>query len=100
MIRLKSERDIERLAEGGKILANVLDQIAAAAVAGVETRELDRLARRLIAEANCRPAFLYYAPPGQEPYPAALCVSINDAVVHGLPGGRVLKEGDVVGLDL
>ena len=100
MIRLKSQKDINKLAEGGKILSVILDALEKEAKEGVVPKELDDKAQQLVAEAGCVPSFLNYAPKGHEPYPAALCVSINDAVVHGLPGVTPLKEGDIVGLDL
>jgi methionyl aminopeptidase len=100
MIELKSKEDIEELKVGGKILAKILDQLSAMVQPEVATSELDLLARKLIKEAECEPAFLNYSPGGSRPYPAALCVSVNDAVVHGLPGKKKLKEGDLVGLDL
>lgn len=100
MVRLKSFKDIEKLAEGGKILARILDELESGAQVGTKTKELDLMARELLEQNGCRPSFLNYAPRGQEPYPAALCVSINEAVVHGLPGDRELRNGDVVGLDL
>ena len=100
MIRLKSRQDIERLGEGGIILAQVLDVLEQEVKAGKTSRELDNLARQLIAEKGCVPSFLNYAPGAYEPYPAALCVSVNDVVVHGLPNDEPFREGDVVGLDL
>ncbi len=100
MIRLKSEEDIKRLAEGGRVLAGILDRLGERAVVGVVPEDLDVIARDLIDQADCKPAFLNYAPKGQEPYPAALCVSVNEAVVHGLPSSVPFQSGDVVGLDL
>lgn len=100
MVRLKSPADIERLARGGAILAEVLDQLVSEARAGVTPRALDLRARELLRVRGVRPSFLYYAPRGHRPFPAALCVSVNHAVVHGLPSDAPLKEGDVVGLDL
>jgi methionyl aminopeptidase len=100
MIRLKSQQDIEKLAEGGKILGEVLDMLADQVKAGKTSRELDALAQKLIAERGCIPSFLNYAPGGYAPFPAALCVSVNDVVVHGLPNDELLVPGDLVGLDL
>ena len=100
MIKLKSKKDIKKLAEGGKILSAVLDVLEKEVGVGVVPRELDKKAQKLISEAGCVASFLNYAPKGHEPYPAALCVSVNDAIVHGLPGITPLQEGDVVGLDL
>jgi methionyl aminopeptidase len=100
MVHLKSAEDIQRLREGGRILAQVLQELKGRAKVGVTPIELDGLARVLVADAGCRPAFLNYAPVGMPPFPAALCVSVNEAVVHGLPNSQPLREGDLVGLDL
>lgn len=100
MIKLKSEKDINKLAEGGKILSSILDALEAEVKTGAIPKELDKKAQQLIIDAGCIASFLNYAPSGHNPYPAALCVSVNDAIVHGLPGSTPLKEGDVVGIDL
>lgn len=100
MIRLKTPLEIERLATGGALLAAILDQLCGEARAGVTPRQLDARARELTAAAGVRPSFLNYAPKGSRPYPAALCVSVNHAVVHGLPNDVPLAEGDVAGIDL
>lgn len=101
MITIKTPQDIAALKEGGKILAEVLAKVADKAVAGVKTFELDALAYELIEKAGGKPAFLHYQPEGSpSDYPASLCVSINDEIVHGIPSDRQLKNGDIVGLDL
>lgn len=95
------ERDI--LIEAGKRLAAVLAACAEKAVPGVSTEELDDLAERLIRDGGDEPAFLGYTPEGAgRAYPATLCVSINDEIVHGIPNEspKILKQGDIVGLDL
>jgi methionyl aminopeptidase len=97
--------DTERanLIEGGKRLAAVLVALHAKVAPGVTTEELDDLAEKMIREGGDEPCFLGYTPEGaHRPYPATLCVSINDEVVHGIPNEsvRTLKEGDIVGLDL
>lgn len=99
------KNDIERanLIEGGKRLASVLEALRAKVAPGVTTEELDDLAERMIVDGGDEPCFLGYTPEGgTRPYPATLCVSINDEVVHGIPNEtvKVLKEGDIVGLDL
>lgn len=102
-IKIKTPADIEILREGGKRHAFILGEIAKAVAPGVTTLSLDELAARLIAEGGDKPAFLGYKPYGaRRPYPASLIVSINDEVVHGIPneGEKVLKEGDIVSLDL
>ena len=75
--------------------AEVLATVAAAVVPGVTTGELDQLAQRLIAERKAKPSFL-----GYRGYPAAMCISINDEVIHGIPGRRIVRPGDVVSLDV
>lgn len=101
MIRLKTERDIQALAAGGVVLANILDELVSRAVPGVLPVDLNEHAMQRLKENHCTPSFLNYAPRQSDtPFPAALCVSVNDAVVHGLPNRVPLREGDVVGLDL
>lgn len=101
MVKLKTKADIELLEESGAILASVLDKVSSAAVSGVKLAFLDQMARDLINSAGGKPAFLNYWPEGAEkPYPASLCTSIGSTIVHGIPGGYSLKEGDVLKLDL
>jgi methionyl aminopeptidase len=102
-IKLKTSADIEILEEGGRRHAAILKQVVKAVAPGVTAKSLDDLAARLIAEGGDTAAFLNYKPYGaKRPYPASLIVSVNDAVVHGIPNEReiVLKEGDIVSLDL
>jgi methionyl aminopeptidase len=86
--------------EAGKRLGQVLQKVAEATRAGVSTGALDILAETLIRDGGDVPAFKGFRPDGAKPYPATLCISVNDEVVHGLPGDRILKEGDIVSLDL
>ncbi|MFC1775601.1 type I methionyl aminopeptidase [Patescibacteria group bacterium] len=96
-----SQKEIDLLREGGKRLANILHTVAREVRPGVTTKELDTLAEKLIRDGGDEPAFLNYKPEGaSRPYPASLCVSVNNEIVHGLPGDRVLEQGDIVGLDL
>ena len=99
-IKLKSPEEILLLAEGGKILASILTTLQETVKPGVLAKDLDVLARQLCEKYNVKPAFLNYAPPGHTPYPQALCISINDAVVHGLVTDEVLQEGDIISLDM
>jgi methionyl aminopeptidase len=99
---LTSDTQAKILREGGKRLAHILNETALRVAPGIETKELDDFVLRLTEEAGDEPAFLHYQPKGaRRPYPASLCVSINDEIVHGIPneGDRVIKEGDVVSLD-
>jgi methionyl aminopeptidase len=99
-IILKSAREIGRMRESGRIVHAVLDALEAACVPGTSTGELNRLAEQVLRTSGARSAFLGYEPPGLTPYPAVLCTSINDIVVHGIPSdGVVLAEGDVIGID-
>lgn len=99
--KIKSAEDIEIIRECGRRLATTLEAVSRAVRPGVTTLELDTLARTIIEEAGDTPAFLHYKPDGAKvAFPATLCVSVNDQIVHGIPGDLVLKEGDVVGLDL
>lgn len=101
MAKIKSATDIELLRESGRRLSRVLRTVAAAVKPGVTTKELDALAERLITEGGDELPFKNYVPYGAEyPYPACICISVNDEIVHGIPGERILKEGDIVGLDL
>ncbi len=101
MIIIKTENEIARLKKGGPILARILQQVAREVKAGITTGELNGVAHKLIIEAGCTPAFLNYKPEGADrPYPASLITSVNSEVVHGIPGDRVLKEGDTIALDL
>jgi methionyl aminopeptidase len=102
MIIIKTKEEIEILREGGKRLATILNKVKDKVVPGVTTRELDLYAEQLIREGGDIPAFLNYRPEGANtPYPASLCVSVNDEVVHGIPAkDRILKEGDIVSIDL
>ena len=85
----------------GKHLAAVLSEVRNAVRAGVSTRELDTIAHDRILSRGCIPAFLKYKPDmHHKPFPATLCVSVNDEIVHGIPSERILKEGDIVSLDL
>jgi len=99
---VKNKEQIEIIREGGKILDYVLLKVAKKVKPGVSTLELDEYAHKLILEKGGTPAFLNYKPQGaSKAYPASLCVSVNDEIVHGIPSKKkILKEGDIVSLDL
>jgi methionyl aminopeptidase len=100
-IIIKSPKEIEILRESGKRLARVLDEVEKAVMPGVSTRELDAIAQKLVFEMGDTAPFLGYQPYGASfPYPGAICLSVNDEIVHGLPKERILKEGDIIGLDM
>lgn len=102
MITIKSAEEIQLMAEGGKILHQILHAVAEEVKPGVTTADLDQLARKLVfsfgeknPQADIKPSFL-----GYQGYPAVICISVNDEVVHGIPSAkRTINEGDLVGLD-
>ncbi|HJO89835.1 MAG: type I methionyl aminopeptidase [Candidatus Pacebacteria bacterium] len=105
---VKTKEEIEIMREGGKRLAFVLDEVVKLVKPGVDAKELNDLAEKLIKKGGDIPAFLNYKPQGSirpyskdDSYPATLCVSVNNEVVHGIPNWdkKILKEGDIVGLD-
>ncbi len=101
-IIIKTKEEINIIREGGKHLATVLYKLKEKVIPGISTKELDVYAEQLIRDFGDVPAFLHYRPDGAStPFPASLCISVNDEVVHGIPNNnRILKEGDIVGLDL
>lgn len=92
---IKTEAEIETMRRAGRVVAEALEVMRAAVAPGVETAELDRLAEALIRERGATPSFK-----GYNGFPASVCVSVNDEVVHGIPGRRKLEPGDIVGLDV
>ncbi|HLK86374.1 MAG TPA: type I methionyl aminopeptidase [Candidatus Binataceae bacterium] len=98
MILLKSAEELELMRKASVIVAEILDELAAAVRPGIATDELDRLAEELTYRKGARPAFKGYKPHNVV-YPKSLCVSVNEEIVHGIPSARRLKAGDIVGLD-
>jgi len=95
MIPLKSEKDLEMLKRAGKILAGVLRELELLAKPGIKTIEIDSIAEELMRKQKAIPAFK-----GYKGFPATVCASINEEIVHGIPGERALLEGDILSLDL
>lgn len=101
MTILKNIDDIKILKEGGGILASILHEIEKIISPGVKASYLDEMAEMMIKKAGGRPSFKNYKTKDDKvPYPASLCVSVNDEVVHGVPGNKVFKQGDIASLDL
>jgi len=94
MIELKSPQELERMRRAGRIVAGLLEHLAGLVRPGTTTKALDEAAAAYLARAGAQPAFL-----GYRGFPATICVSVNDEVVHGIPGARALREGDLVSLD-
>jgi len=102
MSLIKNPKEIEFLREGGKRLARIVKEVAKEVKPGVDTKHLDDIARKLMAEYGDTPAFEGYTPSGaKRPFPAAICISINEEVVHGIANEdpRTIAEGDIVSLD-
>ena len=95
MITLKSRREIELMRQAGKITAAARALAGAMVAPGVTTREIDRAVCKFIRSQGAEPSFL-----GYNGYPASVCISVNDEVIHGIPGKRVLREGDIVSIDV
>ncbi|GGM85796.1 type I methionyl aminopeptidase [Dactylosporangium sucinum] len=100
MVVLKTAAELETMREAGRIVAQTLQAVSAAAQPGVTLLELDELARTMLAERGAKSSFLHYHPSfAPVPYPAVLCLSVNDAIVHGIPDRRRLEEGDLLSID-
>jgi len=95
MISIKTPKDIQTMAEGGKILAEIVEEVKKEVKPGTKTSELDRLAESLILKSGGECSFK-----GYRGYPNCLCVSVNEEIVHAVPSEKVLKEGDIISLDL
>jgi methionyl aminopeptidase len=95
MIAIRTQPELDLIRRSGEILVECFVKIAEALRPGVETRELDRIAEEFIRSRGAVPAFK-----GYQGYPASICASVNEQVVHGIPGARTLAEGDIVGIDV
>src|SRR3974390_273770 len=100
-VQIKTLEDIEGMRVAGRLAAEVLDFIGPHMKSGVTTGEIDRLCHQYMVETQGTiPAPLNYAPPGYKPYPKSICTSVNHQVCHGVPGERILKNGDIVNIDI
>jgi methionyl aminopeptidase len=95
MIKIKKDFEIEQMRKGARILHDTFGEISRAIEPGITTAELDRIAEEYIRFRGGEPAFKNY-----QGYPASICASVNEEVVHGIPGDRKLREGDIVGIDM
>lgn len=98
-IPLKSRHEIERMRVAARHVAEILLEVRALAQPGVTTGELERAAASSIQRRGVASSFKGYGPHGLPPYPAVMCMSVNEEIVHGIPGPRELQEGDILGLD-
>lgn len=100
MVELKTPSEIAVMREAGRVVARALAAVRERAAVGVSPKELDDVAGQVIADAGATPAFLGYLPGfGKTPYPAVTCISVNDAIVHGIPSAEPLAKGDLVSVD-
>jgi methionyl aminopeptidase len=100
LIYIKTKKEIDLIRESCKIVAETLQLIKSKVKPGVTTFELDRIAEDYILSNNGKAAFKGYSQGGSVRFPGSICTSIDDAVVHGIPGSRVLKEGEIISLDV
>ena len=99
-ITIKSERELDAMRRAGRVVAEMHRRLKDLIKPGITTGELDREARAVLKEHNAEPSFLNYAPvPGLTPFPGVICTSLNEEIVHGIPGSRVLQDGDLVKID-
>jgi methionyl aminopeptidase len=100
MVEIKTDTALEAMREAGRVVAHMLAAVRNAAAVGVALRELDEAARAVLTAAGARSPFLGYRPSfAPVPFPAVICTSVNDAVVHGIPDGYRLRDGDLVSID-
>ncbi len=101
VIRLKSPREIALMREAGRVVAKALDQVRRMAVPGMTTADMNEAVAAIFREHDAIPLFLGYpsAVKGKPPFPAVICASVNEQVVHGIPNRRPLREGDIVSID-
>jgi methionyl aminopeptidase len=100
-MRLKSKTEIEYIRKSNRIIAEIFEKLKPYMRAGITTREIDKIAEDHIFSRGARPAFKGYTPAfGFPPYPASTCVSVNEQVIHGIPGDYILREGDIVSVDI
>jgi len=102
MITIKSKREIEKMKKPCEVIAATLEILREAVKPGVTTRELDRIAEEYLRKHNAIPSFKGVKSPiaGGIDFPASICASVNDEVIHGIPGPRVLKDGDIISIDI
>lgn len=101
MIIIKTKEEIAKLRIAGKILARIIDELKKEVEPGITTKSLEASVDALIAKAGAKGSLRGYRPEGADrPYPSSICISVNDEVVHGIPGSRILKDGDIISLDL
>lgn len=98
---IKSARELDLMRAAGRVVAEVIERLKEILEPGVTTGRLDKEARKVISDRGAEPSFLGYAPtPGGIPFPGVICTSLNEEIVHGIPGDRVIQDGDLVKVDV
>jgi methionyl aminopeptidase len=100
MIHIKSDSELDKMRQAGRIVAEVLELMQERVAPGVTTGELNGLADELIRRYGAIPSFKGYPPGSAHPFPASICTSVNEELVHGIPGARVLQKGDIISIDV
>ena len=99
-VTIKSSKELELMRQAGRVVAQAKARVREAVRPGITTGELDRIAEEEILRQGATPSFKGYAPHGMRPFPATICASLNDEIVHGIPGDSVLREGDILSVDV
>jgi methionyl aminopeptidase len=100
VVEIKTDSALDAMREAGRVVACALAAVRESAIVGARLLDLDEVAHSVIREAGARSPFLHYHPPfAPIPFPAVICASVNDAIVHGIPGGYRLRDGDLVSID-
>jgi methionyl aminopeptidase len=100
LITLKSSAEIDKMRHAGRVVAEVLERMRELVAPGVTTAELNELAEEVIRKHDAIPSFKGYPTGSANPFPSSICTSINEELVHGIPGPRVLQEGDIISIDV
>ena len=100
MLTYKSSEDFKKMIKAGKVVSNIHYEIFNKTKPGMMLKDLDNIAKNIIEISNVNSSFFGYTPPGHGPYPAYICASPNDAIVHGIPNDTRIKEGDIISIDV
>lgn len=100
MVTLKSSRELEKMRRAGRVVGECHSLVRAAVRPGITTGELDRIVADHLRERGAKSPFFHYRVPGAPPFPGTICTSVNEVIVHGIPSTRVLREGDIVSVDI
>ena len=100
MLTYKSSEDFIKMIKAGKVVSNIHYEIFNKTKPGMMLKDLDNITKNIVEKSNVKSSFFGYAPPGHTPYPAYICASPNDAIVHGIPNNTLIQEGDIISIDV